>query len=84
MPKRTAKANAAATRRTAAASKPKKSPKAGHPTLLEAILAQLEDAKAEAVVTIDLDGKTAIADAMVAWGSNEFGQTTYPSRRRAE
>ena len=32
---------------------------------MEAILGQLEDAKAEHVITIDLDGKTAIADAMV-------------------
>lgn len=35
------------------------------PTALEAILAQLDDAKAEQVVTIPLDGKSAIADTMV-------------------
>jgi ribosome-associated protein len=35
------------------------------PTLLTAVLAQLDDAKAENVVTIGLDGKAAIADTMV-------------------
>ena len=34
-------------------------------TLLKTILAQLEDAKAEDIATIDLDGKAAIADGMV-------------------
>ena len=39
---------------------------AGKPTgALDTILAQLEDAKAEQVVTIALDDKTAVADAMV-------------------
>ena len=33
--------------------------------MLSTILDQLDDAKAEHVVTIDLDGKAAIADAMV-------------------
>jgi ribosome-associated protein len=34
-------------------------------SLLDEILVTLEDAKAEAVVTIDLKGKTSIADSMV-------------------
>jgi ribosome-associated protein len=34
-------------------------------TLLEAIVTSLDDAKGEDIVTIDLTGKTAIADAMV-------------------
>ena len=33
--------------------------------VLSTILAELDDAKAENIVTIDLDGKTAIADGMV-------------------
>jgi ribosome-associated protein len=33
--------------------------------MLSTILAQLDDAKAEQIVTIDLDGKAAIADSMV-------------------
>ncbi|MBI3674441.1 MAG: ribosome silencing factor [Rhizobiales bacterium] len=35
------------------------------PDLLKAVLDQLDDAKAEAIVTISLDGKAAIADTMV-------------------
>ncbi len=38
---------------------------AARPSLLTAVLAQLDDAKAENVVTIGLDGKAAIADTMV-------------------
>jgi ribosome-associated protein len=43
---------------------PKPQPSA-ESTMLKIILAQLEDAKAEAIVAINLDGKTAIADNMV-------------------
>lgn len=39
--------------------------KAAKPSLLNTIVAQLDDAKAEAVITISLDGKSAIADTMV-------------------
>jgi ribosome-associated protein len=52
VPKRAAKPPSARKRKT-------KSP------LLSAILTQLEDAKAEDIVTIDLNGKSAIADNMV-------------------
>ncbi len=45
--------------------KPAKPVKASKPSLLTTIVAQLDDAKAEAVITINLDGKTAIADTMV-------------------
>jgi ribosome-associated protein len=37
----------------------------GAPETLKLVLAQLEDAKAEDTITIDLSGKTAIADFMV-------------------
>ncbi len=47
------------------AAKPAKPLKAAKPSLLNTIVAQLDDAKAEAVITINLDGKTAIADTMV-------------------
>lgn len=52
---------------TAAPAKPKKAPakKAAKPSALDTVLAQLDDAKAEQVVTIALDDKTAIADTMV-------------------
>ena len=43
---------------------PKPQP-SGESTMLKTILAQLEDAKAEEIVSINLDGKTAIADNMV-------------------
>lgn len=43
----------------------KKSARPAPPSALDTILAQLEDAKAEQVVTIALDDKTAIADTMV-------------------
>lgn len=50
-------------RRTAG---PKAAPKRRQKSpLMSLILAQLEDAKAEEIVTIDLDGKAAIADSMV-------------------
>ena len=39
--------------------------KASKPGALETILAQLDDAKAEQIITIPLDDKTAIADTMV-------------------
>ena len=48
----------------AKAAKPAKPVKA-KVTLLNTIMAQLDDAKAEAVVSISLDGKSAIADTMV-------------------
>ena len=57
MPKAKPKAGKAAPARKAA--KPAK------PGLLDMVLAQLDDAKAEAVVTINLDGKGALADSMV-------------------
>ena len=57
MPKAKPKAAKAAPARKAA--KPAK------PGLLDMVLAQLDDAKAEAVVTINLDGKGALADSMV-------------------
>jgi ribosome-associated protein len=47
-----------------AASRPAPRRKTKSP-LLKTILAQLEDAKAEDIVTIDLNGKSAIADGMV-------------------
>jgi ribosome-associated protein len=41
-------------------------PKGGNPaTLLKDVLAILDDAKAQAVVTIDLEGKSSISDHMV-------------------
>ncbi len=43
----------------------KREPKGAKTGLLNTILGQLGDAKAEAIVTINLDGKTAIADNMV-------------------
>ncbi|MCB1380644.1 MAG: ribosome silencing factor [Alphaproteobacteria bacterium] len=43
----------------------KKPAKTDAPSLLQTVLHQLDDAKAEAIVTIDLDGKGAIADSMV-------------------
>jgi ribosome-associated protein len=46
-------------------SKPVKSAPPPGSALLNLIKAQLDDAKAEAVTTIDLDGKAAIADHMV-------------------
>ena len=51
----------------AAASRPDpvSAPRPDAPETLKLILAQLEDAKAEETVTIDLVGKTAIADFMV-------------------
>ena len=57
-------------RPTAAPEKPKaararKVAKPARSSILETILAQLDDAKAEQVVTIPLDDKTAIADTMV-------------------
>jgi ribosome-associated protein len=56
------------TSRAAAVKRAAKSPARKRPPknpLLTAILAQLEDAKAENVVTIDLNGKSVIADGMV-------------------
>ena len=46
--------------------KAKSAPKRGtENVVLSTILAELDDAKAENIVTIDLDGKAAIADGMV-------------------
>ncbi|MGH6854646.1 MAG: ribosome silencing factor [Aestuariivirga sp.] len=64
-PKRTAKPRPAAKRKAATATKAAKPSKTVKPGLLKIIITQLDDAKAEDVITIDLDGKTAIADAMV-------------------
>ena len=47
------------------ATRAKKAAKPAKPTSLDTILAQLDDAKAEQIVTIPLDDKTAIADTMV-------------------
>ena len=50
----------------ATASRPEPVPRRpGAPETLKLVLAQLDDAKAEDTVTIDLNGKTAIADFMV-------------------
>ena len=49
----------------AAKAKPAKPVKAAKPSLLKSIVGHLDDAKAEAIVTISLDGKAAIADSMV-------------------
>ncbi len=40
-------------------------PKPSYPALVEAVLTQLDDAKAEAIVTIDLNNKSSVADYMV-------------------
>jgi len=48
-----------------AAQPPKAAKPARQPGLLEAVLAHLDDAKAEEIVTISLNGKGAIADDMV-------------------
>ena len=56
------------TRKTAAAQKgaPKKNASApAEPTILSRILTSLDDDKAENVVTIDLEGRSALADAIV-------------------
>ncbi len=57
--KSTAKPKAVAKRSAA------KPAKAASSNLLKTIVAQLDDAKAEQVITINLDGKAAIADTMV-------------------
>ncbi len=51
--------------KAAAAPKRAPRPKPIKNSLLKTIISQLDDAKAEAIVTISLDGKAAIADAMV-------------------
>ncbi len=51
--------------KAAAARKRAAKPKPARNSLLNTIISQLDDAKAEAVVTISLDGKAAIADSMV-------------------
>jgi len=58
----TAKPKTIAKRSVPKAAKPARPAK---PSLLNTIVAQLDDAKAEAVITISLDGKSAIADTMV-------------------
>jgi nicotinate-nucleotide adenylyltransferase len=50
---------------TIAALLPRTGPVGPHPTLLDLIVQTLEDGKAEEIVTIDLAGKTTIADHMV-------------------
>ena len=62
-PKPAAKRSAAKKPAAAAKSKPDKKP--AKPNLLKVVLDQLDDAKAEQVVTIGLEGKSAIADNMV-------------------
>jgi ribosome-associated protein len=56
------KANGAPKRAAAAKSAPKRKTEA---QLLKTILAQLEDDKAEDIVSIDLNGKAALADEMI-------------------
>lgn len=51
--------------KAAAAPKRAAKPKPIKNSLLKTIISQLDDAKAEAIVTISLDGKAAIADSMV-------------------
>ena len=51
--------------KAAAAPKRAAKPKPTKNSLLTTIIDQLDDAKAEAIVTISLDGKAAIADSMV-------------------
>ncbi len=60
-----AKPKTIAKRSTPKAAKPAKPARVPKPNLLNTIVAQLDDAKAEAVITISLDGKSAIADTMV-------------------
>jgi ribosome silencing factor RsfS/YbeB/iojap/nicotinate (nicotinamide) nucleotide adenylyltransferase len=50
---------------TIAALLPRTQPIEPHPTILDLVLQTLEDGKAEEIVTIDLAGKTTIADHMV-------------------
>ncbi|MBI2720007.1 MAG: ribosome silencing factor [Rhizobiales bacterium] len=69
-PKAAAKPKAAANDAATATKKPARARSARtskpvKPDLLKAVLDQLDDAKAEAIVTISLDGKAAIADTMV-------------------
>lgn len=54
----------------------RKAQPAGQPALLPTILASLEDGKAEDVVTIDLAGKTDIADYMVIASGRSARQVT--------
>lgn len=63
--KSAAKPKTVSKRNDAKAAKPAKPVKASKPSLLTTIVAELDDAKAEAVITINLNGKTAIADTMV-------------------
>jgi ribosome-associated protein len=49
----------------AKAPRPKKQASTAHAALLKAILAQLDDDKAEDVVTVELDGRSSLADALV-------------------
>lgn len=51
--------------KTIAVVKPEKPKLQGDQSILNLVLAQLEDAKAEDIISINLDGKTAIADNMV-------------------
>jgi ribosome-associated protein len=53
------------TQRTTRADKSKHAQAASEPTLLSRILTSLDDDKAEDVVTIDLDGRSSLADAIV-------------------
>jgi ribosome-associated protein len=52
-------------RRATTADKSKHAQAASEPTLLSRILTSLDDDKAEDVVTIDLDGRSSLADAIV-------------------
>jgi ribosome-associated protein len=52
-------------RKTGAAKKAPKMPASEEPTLLSHVLTSLDDDKAEHIVTIDMDGRSSLADAIV-------------------
>ncbi len=58
-------AKKAAAKKAPAKAKPAKAVKAASPSVLDLVLACLEDAKAESVVSLTLDAKSALADEMV-------------------
>ena len=64
-PKPAAKSAAKRGAVTAGKSTPAVKTRPAKPTLLKVVLDQLDDAKAEQVVTIGLEGKSAVADSMV-------------------
>ena len=56
--------------------RPRRTPQAAPRELLNLVLATLDDGKAEAIVTIDLAGKTTIADYMVVASGRSARQVT--------